>query len=363
MEFLVTTTNAVTFNNKELQKATNTVFKLGDAIKRNWFAIAHIVAHVDATECYKDDGFNTVHEWVEKTFGIKKASAYQLANVGRRFFNSDSETAGKVVNLLNGKTGNLAELVNMTDEQLEDAIASEKLSADSTQKDLREIANSVKPAKVITEKKARLSAVISHMTENGKIEVVSSDSVIVDNTEILRTIGFSENDKLVKLSNLETLVHVEGKEDKSKVIGAEFLAYSVDGVYVARITCEYIEKPKAPKTPKAPTDYNMTEEERHLWYDFLRSYPVRFLRQKVIDQYIADFYCHAVRLVIELDGSQHYQEKGILNDKIRTEKIEQRGLTVLRIPNNEINHNFAGVCEYIDHWVKTALESPSQPEG
>ena len=54
---------------------------------------------------------------------------------------------------------------------------------------------------------------------------------------------------------------------------------------------------------------DMTKEERHLWYDYLRNYPVRFLRQKVIDQYIADFYCHAARLVVELDGSQHYEEK------------------------------------------------------
>ena len=99
----------------------------------------------------------------------------------------------------------------------------------------------------------------------------------------------------------------------------------------------------------------MTKEERHLWYDFLRTYPVRFLRQKVIDRYIADFYCHAARLVIELDGSQHYEEQGLLRDKIRTERIESRGLTVLRIPNNEINRNFRGVCEYIDHWVKEAI--------
>ena len=104
---------------------------------------------------------------------------------------------------------------------------------------------------------------------------------------------------------------------------------------------------------------NMTKEERHLWYDFLRSYPVRFLRQKVIDQYIVDFYCHDAKLVIELDGSQHFEEPGILYDKTRTEGLEKRGLTVLRIPNNEINSNFAGVCEYIDHWIKTALESPS----
>lgn len=99
----------------------------------------------------------------------------------------------------------------------------------------------------------------------------------------------------------------------------------------------------------------MTKEERHLWYDFLRSYPVRFLRQKVIDNYIADFYCHEARLIIELDGSQHYEEKGLLKDKIRTEKIESRNLTVIRIPNNEVNNNFTGVCEYIDWRVKESL--------
>ena len=101
---------------------------------------------------------------------------------------------------------------------------------------------------------------------------------------------------------------------------------------------------------------SMTKEERHLWYDFLRTYPVRFLRQKVIDQYIADFYCHRARLVIELDGSQHYEHEGIIHDQIRTERIEKRGLTVLRIPNNEVNYNFRGICDYIDFAVNYALD-------
>ena len=103
---------------------------------------------------------------------------------------------------------------------------------------------------------------------------------------------------------------------------------------------------------------NMTKEERHLWYDFLRSYPIRFLRQKVIGDYIVDFYCHEARLIIELDGSQHYEEKGMLKDKIRTEKIESRNLIVIRIPNNQINKNFEGVCEYIDFIVKESLHQP-----
>jgi very-short-patch-repair endonuclease len=104
---------------------------------------------------------------------------------------------------------------------------------------------------------------------------------------------------------------------------------------------------------------NMTKEERHLWYDFLKSYPIRILRQKVIDNYIVDFYCHSARLIIELDGSQHCEEKGLLKDKIRTERIEQRNLTVIRIPNNEVNRNFEGVCQYIDNAVKESLRQPT----
>ena len=97
---------------------------------------------------------------------------------------------------------------------------------------------------------------------------------------------------------------------------------------------------------------DMTPQERHLWYDFLRTYRPRFLRQKVIDGYIVDFYCHDVRLIIELDGSQHYDSKGLLKDRIRTSKLEARALTVVHIPNNDINNNFKEVCEYIDTLVK-----------
>ena len=100
---------------------------------------------------------------------------------------------------------------------------------------------------------------------------------------------------------------------------------------------------------------NMTKEERHLWYDFLRGYPVRFLRQKVLGRYIADFYCAEAHLVIELDGSQHYEQINVEKDTERTAYLEQFGLKVIRIPNNQVNQNFRGVCEYIDHWVKQSL--------
>ena len=99
----------------------------------------------------------------------------------------------------------------------------------------------------------------------------------------------------------------------------------------------------------------MTQEERHLWYDFLRIYPVRFSRQKVLGKYIADFYSAEAKLVIELDGSQHYEETEQVKDSERTAFLEGYGLTVIRIPNNEVSRNFRGVCEYIDAVVKQSL--------
>ena len=100
---------------------------------------------------------------------------------------------------------------------------------------------------------------------------------------------------------------------------------------------------------------NMTKEERHLWYDFLRSYSVRFSRQKVLGKYIADFYSAEAKLVIELDGSQHYEDGNIQKDADCTAFLESYDLTVIRIPNNEVNRNFRGVREYIDAVVNQSL--------
>ena len=100
---------------------------------------------------------------------------------------------------------------------------------------------------------------------------------------------------------------------------------------------------------------NMTKEERHLWYDFLRNHPARFSRQKVLGKYIADFYSAKANLVIELDGSGHYSEEGKQHDKERTAFLEEYGIYVMRIPNTEIHENFRGVCDYIDCFVADAL--------
>ena len=88
----------------------------------------------------------------------------------------------------------------------------------------------------------------------------------------------------------------------------------------------------------------MTPEERHLWYDFLRTLPVTINRQKVIGQYIVDFYCAKAKIVIELDGSQHRHEAGMLADMKRDEYLRDLGITVLRYSNDSIHNNFNNVC-------------------
>ena len=103
---------------------------------------------------------------------------------------------------------------------------------------------------------------------------------------------------------------------------------------------------------------NMTQQERDLWYKYLRSHPLKFTRQKVLGKYIADFYCASAKLVIELDGSQHYEDKGLEADRERTEFLKSYGIRVLRIPNNAVTKNLRGVCDYIDGILKGTIPFP-----
>ena len=101
---------------------------------------------------------------------------------------------------------------------------------------------------------------------------------------------------------------------------------------------------------------NMTPEEKHLWYDYLRNYSVRFQRQKPLGNYIADFFCAEARLIVEIDGSGHGEEKQQKIDRERTLYMESVGLMVIRFTNQEVNKKFAGVCFEIDRVVKARLE-------
>ncbi len=101
---------------------------------------------------------------------------------------------------------------------------------------------------------------------------------------------------------------------------------------------------------------NATPWERKLWYEFLRDYTTKFTRQKPLGNYIADFYCAKAKIVIELDGSGHFENDTMSYDKQRTQELEKTGLLVLRINNDEIDKNFNNVCEYIDMQVKARLK-------
>ena len=92
---------------------------------------------------------------------------------------------------------------------------------------------------------------------------------------------------------------------------------------------------------------NMTDEEKHLWYDFLKKLPQTVQRQKVIGNYIVDFYCAEAKLVIELDGSQHFSKQGVQDDFIRDDFLNSLGITVTRYSNLDICENFEGVCSDI----------------
>lgn len=101
----------------------------------------------------------------------------------------------------------------------------------------------------------------------------------------------------------------------------------------------------------------MTEEERHLWYDFLCDYPVSFRRQKPIGSYILDFYCTRAKLAVELDGSQHYEEHGRDYDIARDAKLREADIQVLRISNRDLWEAFPAVCAYINQTVQERLIS------
>ena len=100
---------------------------------------------------------------------------------------------------------------------------------------------------------------------------------------------------------------------------------------------------------------NMTPEEKHLWYDFLKNYPVQFNRQKVIGNYITDFYCKKANLVIEIDGAQHFEHDNSEYDKARTDYLNSVGIEVIRFLNKDINYNFNNTCKYIDNIIKKRM--------
>ena len=102
----------------------------------------------------------------------------------------------------------------------------------------------------------------------------------------------------------------------------------------------------------------MTPHERKLWYLFLRKYPVKIYKQRIIGRFIVDFYCASAKLVIEVDGSQHYEPQGMTYDAERSAFLSSLDLKVLRFSNRDIDREFHGVCEQIDITIQSRLQGP-----
>lgn len=101
---------------------------------------------------------------------------------------------------------------------------------------------------------------------------------------------------------------------------------------------------------------NATPWERKLWFYFLKDYKIRFQRQKVIDNYIVDFYCFKAQLVIEIDGGGHYNDNQVQYDLKRTDVLQKSGLKVLRYSNLDVDNNFYEVCSQIDREVSMRID-------
>ena len=99
----------------------------------------------------------------------------------------------------------------------------------------------------------------------------------------------------------------------------------------------------------------MTPQERKLWYLFLRKYPVKIYKQRIIGRYIVDFYCASAKVVIELDGSQHFEPQAVAYDADRSAFLSAQGLQVLRFTNLEVDKNFSAVCQQIDVTIQNRL--------
>jgi len=107
----------------------------------------------------------------------------------------------------------------------------------------------------------------------------------------------------------------------------------------------------------------LTPHERKLWYLLLQKYPVKIYKQRIIDRFVADFYCASAKLVIEIDGTQHYGQQGMEQDAQRTAILESYGLKVLRYSNRDIDRDFPAVCEHIDRVIKDRQKTLSAARG
>ena len=227
-----------TFKNKRLNEVSMKIAKLGDDMAKKNMELAKLLGTVKRDELFKDDGFKSVAEYADTTFGIQKSLAYQLAKVGERFYLSESATAKTVAAML--PPSNLAELVNMNDEDIQKAVDAKEITPTTTQKTLRSVAAGVKHTKPKVLEDFTIDAEIVH---SGAV-----DRLHWDKSQL--PVAVAEIGARVKLGEyIEKQFIREGKYDGAYHKGVKVLLCE-DGELV-KLTYGIVEKPKAEgKKPK-----------------------------------------------------------------------------------------------------------------
>lgn len=196
MNELMNTNTARTFKNARLNEITAEINSCGKSMNANTVQIAKLLGEALAGQLYTDDGFKSVGEYAEQTFGIGKASAYQLANVGKRFYLAETATAALAADMYS--PAKLAELVKLDDEQIQNAIDSGAISAASTQAQLRETAKSAKDTRpAVVKKYAGFCIVVGKTVETVKIDKADLDTIAKqygDTGVIVKTMRPAEKD-------------------------------------------------------------------------------------------------------------------------------------------------------------------------
>lgn len=226
-----------TFKNKKLNEISIRIAKIGDDMGKKNMELAKLLGTVKRDELFKDDGFKSVAEYADNTFGIQKSLAYQLAKVGERFYLSDNATAKTVSAML--PPSNLAELVNMKDEDIQKAIDEKEITPATTQKTLRSVAAGVKHTKP---KVLEEYSVVAKIVHTGVVDMKAWDRITLQ----------AVMDELAKTNAIQDAIEKqfirEGKYEGEYHKGVKIL-YIPDDVVIV-ITYGIVEPAKKPESKK-----------------------------------------------------------------------------------------------------------------
>ena len=251
------TPTSFTFKNKKLNEVSPKIGKACQDLAKNKQELCKLLGTVKKEKLYSDDGFKSVDDFAEKTFGIKKSLAYQLANVGERFYNVDSETAKKVSAML--PPSNLAEIAGMKDEEIQKAIDSGEIKEGTTQQKLRDIAKTAKAA--APAKPGKLKVLPTYEADVTILRVDGADRMHFDKAP-LPDIQAAIDEKVKPEGTMTKTFVREGKYDKEYHRGI-VVTLAKDAVVVLTYGISTTTPAKAPKA-KAPEDYTIEEIEAML---------------------------------------------------------------------------------------------------